>query len=99
MKKELSEIEREMSSPDFWNDTQKAQKLSQERNRIEAQLNAFSSVEQKLEDSEVLIEMQRKRGMRISSKRQKTTLGRLRKSSTNLKSRKFYQGNTTKTTQ
>jgi len=62
MKRELSEIESEMSSPDFWNDSQRAQKLSQERNRIEAQLNAFSSVERKLEDSEVLIEMAEEEG-------------------------------------
>ena len=57
MKKRLSEIEEEMSSPDFWNDQKKAQSLSTERNRIEGELNTFSTIEQKLEDVEVLLEM------------------------------------------
>lgn len=62
MKKRLAEIEREMSSPDFWNDAEKAQKLSQERNQIEAQINLFSYIEQKIEDSEVLIDMAEEEG-------------------------------------
>ncbi len=62
MKKRLAEIEREMSSPDFWNNAEKAQKLSQERNQIEAQINLFSCIEQKIEDSEVLIDMAEEEG-------------------------------------
>lgn len=57
MKKRLSEIEEEMSSPDFWNDQKRAQSISMERNRIEGELNTFSTIEQKLEDAEVLLEM------------------------------------------
>ncbi|WP_457755305.1 peptide chain release factor 2 [Thermovibrio ammonificans] len=57
MKRRLSEIEEEMASPDFWNDPKKAQSLSVERNHLEQELEAFKSVEQKIEDSEVLIEM------------------------------------------
>ncbi len=46
-----------MSSPDFWNDQKRAQELSVERNQIEAELSTFSSIEQKLEDVDVLLEM------------------------------------------
>ncbi|WP_459895769.1 peptide chain release factor 2 [Desulfurobacterium crinifex] len=57
MQKRLSEIEEEMSSPDFWNDQKRAQSISMERNRIESELNTFSSIEQQLEDIETLLEM------------------------------------------
>ena len=57
MQKRLSEIEEEMSSSDFWNDQKRAQSISMERNRIESELNTFSSIEQQLEDIETLLEM------------------------------------------
>ncbi len=92
MKRELSEIEKEMSSPDFWNDTQKAQKLSQERNRIEAQLNAFSSVEQKLEDSEVLIEMAEEEGDEELLKEAESNLKEVEKELNELEVKKVLSG-------
>ncbi|WP_204305134.1 peptide chain release factor 2 [Desulfurobacterium thermolithotrophum] len=57
MKKKLTEIEEEMSSANFWNDQKKAQSISMERNRIESELNTFSSIEQQLEDIETLLEI------------------------------------------
>jgi len=57
MKNRLKEIEKEMSSSDFWNDQKKAQSISQERNRIEHELTHISDLERKLEDAEVLLEM------------------------------------------
>ncbi|RUM91370.1 MAG: peptide chain release factor 2 [Thermovibrio sp.] len=57
LKRRLSEIEGEMSSPEFWNNPGKAQKLSQERNRIEEELNEISKLNEKIEECEVLIEM------------------------------------------
>ncbi len=92
MKRELSEIEKEMSSPDFWNDTQRAQKLSQERNRIEAQLNAFSSVEQKIEDSEVLIEMAEEEGDEELLKEAENNLKEVEKELNELEVKKVLSG-------
>ena len=92
MKRELSEIEKEMSSPNFWNDTQKAQKLSQERNRIEAQLNAFSSVEQKIEDSEVLIEMAEEEGDEELLKEAENNLKEVEKELNDLEVKKVLSG-------
>ncbi len=92
MKRELSEIEEEMSSPDFWNDTQRAQKLSQERNRIEAQLNAFSSVEQKIEDSEVLIEMAEEEGDEELLKEAEENLKEVEKELNDLEVKKVLSG-------
>jgi peptide chain release factor 2 len=62
MKNRLSEIEREMLSPDFWNDNEKAQGLSQERNRLESELQKFSEVEESLEECEVLLEIAEEEG-------------------------------------
>jgi len=92
MKRELSEIEKEMSSPNFWNDTQKAQKLSQERNRIEAQLNAFSSVEQKIDDSEVLIEMAEEEGDEELLKEAESNLKEIEKELNELEVKKVLSG-------
>ena len=92
MKRELSEIEKEMSSPDFWNDTQRAQKLSQERNRIEAQLNAFSSVEQKIEDSEVLIEIAEEEGDEELLKEAENNLKEVEKELNELEVKKVLSG-------
>ncbi len=92
MKRELSEMEEEMSSPDFWNDTQKAQKLSQERNRIEAQLNVFSSVEQKIEDSEILIEMAEEEGDEELLKEAEENLKEVEKELNDLEVKKVLSG-------
>ncbi len=92
MRRELSEIEKEMSSPDFWNDTQRAQKLSQERNRIEAQLNAFSSVEQKIEDSEVLIEIAEEEGDEELLKEAENNLKEVEKELNELEVKKVLSG-------
>ena len=46
-----------MSSPDFWSDSQRAQKVSMERNRIEGEISSVKDVEEKVEEVEVLIEM------------------------------------------
>ncbi len=46
-----------MSSPEFWNDSKRAQELSVERNRIEGEVNSIREVEEKIEEAEVLIEM------------------------------------------
>ncbi len=46
-----------MSSADFWNDQQKAQKLSKERTRIENELKVWNETERDLDDAETLILM------------------------------------------
>lgn len=62
MERRLSEIEGEMSSPDFWNDQKRAQSLSVERNRIESELEEFRKIEESLEDAETLLEMAEEEG-------------------------------------
>jgi len=51
-----------MSSPDFWNDSKRAQSVSMERNRVEGEISAIKGVEEKIEEVEVLMEMAEEEG-------------------------------------
>jgi peptide chain release factor 2 len=57
MERKLTEMEQEMSSPDFWSKPSRAQTVTAERNRISAELGALKELERKLEDAEVLLEI------------------------------------------
>ena len=53
---ELKKLETQISQPDFWDDTKKAQKIVQKRSRIERALEAQSKFETDVSDAEVLFE-------------------------------------------
>jgi peptide chain release factor 2 len=53
----LDELNALSERPDFWNDSQKAQKLMRERNKLDAGVNAILSIERDLSDSLELAEM------------------------------------------
>lgn len=53
---ELEKLENEIAAPDFWNDSEKAQKVVQQRSRIEKALNLQESFETGVSDAEVLVE-------------------------------------------
>jgi peptide chain release factor 2 len=55
-REELSRIEREASAPDFWNDQQAAQKLLQQRSRLERVISRHQGFESEVEDAGVLFE-------------------------------------------
>jgi len=77
--KKLQELEKEMSSPDFWNDREKAQKISQERNRIESEIKLWESLENSLEEIEVLFEMAEEENDESILDEAETTLKTLKK--------------------
>ena len=52
----LEELEKQISNPDFWNDSEKAQKIVQERSRIERALGSQEKFENAVSDAEVLFE-------------------------------------------
>ncbi len=52
----LEDLENQISAPDFWNDSDKAQKIVQERSRIERGLGSQEKFETAISDAEVLIE-------------------------------------------
>ena len=53
---ELEKLEAQISEPDFWNDSEKAQKIVQQRSRIEKALEQQENFETAVSDAEVLIE-------------------------------------------
>ncbi len=53
---ELEKLEKQISEPDFWNDSEKAQKIVQQRSRIEKALQQQENFETGVADAEVLIE-------------------------------------------
>jgi peptide chain release factor 2 len=55
--KRLLELNNLAEDPELWNDPQNAQKLMQERQKLEAAINGYTKANQDLEDSIELIEM------------------------------------------
>lgn len=53
---ELEKLEKQISEPNFWNDSEKAQKIVQQRSRIEKALEQQENFETSVSDAEVLIE-------------------------------------------
>lgn len=53
---ELEKSEKQISAPDFWNDSEKAQKIVQHRSRIEKALALQENFETSISDAEVLFE-------------------------------------------
>ncbi len=53
----MDECEAEMAREDFWNDTQKAQKISQEANHLRSSLKEFAELRSRIDDLSVLMEM------------------------------------------
>ena len=52
----LEKLEKQISAPDFWNDSVKAQKIVQERSRLERALGSQGKFETAVTDAEVLFE-------------------------------------------
>jgi peptide chain release factor 2 len=55
-RQELENLEKQISEPDFWNDSEKAQKIVQQRSRVEKALGQQEKFESAVSDAEVLIE-------------------------------------------
>src|SRR5215212_989908 len=55
-REELNKIEAQASAPDFWNDQAAAQKLLQDRSRLEKKIERQEHFESQLDDAEVLFE-------------------------------------------
>ena len=55
-REELGQIERQASEPDFWSDQEQAQKLLQQRSRLEQKIGRQQNFETKIADAGVLFE-------------------------------------------
>lgn len=55
-RKELEKLEAQIAAPDFWNDSERAQKTVQQRSRLERAIQRQESFESAISDAEVLFE-------------------------------------------
>ncbi len=62
LQEEVAALEREMSSPGFWEDQHRAKRLTQELERKRALLREYEELEGELEDLGVLLELAREEG-------------------------------------
>ena len=53
----IQEILEALNDPSVWEDLEKSQELNKERSRLEKAMNQVTSIEQRLQDSEVLLEL------------------------------------------
>jgi len=56
-KARLAELNAQAEDPTFWNDTARAQRVMQERNALDDQLNAIGRIERDLDDQVTMIEL------------------------------------------
>ncbi len=56
-KERMSDIEKTISAPDFWNDSTSAQRITKERKALESVLSAWSGLERGMDDCRVLLEL------------------------------------------
>ena len=54
---QLQEVQRELEQPDVWNDPERAQRLGQERTRLEAIVNVLDELHHGLDDANELLEL------------------------------------------
>ncbi|KNF09629.1 peptide chain release factor 1 [Gottschalkia purinilytica] len=57
LRKKVEELEAKTFEPDFWNDTEKAQKIVQETNILKDKLIEYEDISDNIEDLEVMIEL------------------------------------------
>jgi peptide chain release factor 2 len=55
----VAELEKVIAHPSFWSDNEKAAELLRERNRLVTELDSWHSVDHRLEEAEVLVEILR----------------------------------------
>lgn len=55
-RREIEKLETEIAEPDFWNDQERAQKIVQQRSRLERAVNRQESFDTGISDAEVLFE-------------------------------------------
>lgn len=54
---EVKELEKKALAPDFWDDTEKAQKIINETNNLKSYVDKYDELSQGIEDAEVIVEL------------------------------------------
>ena len=62
LKNRLESLEQELSKPDLWDDPERAQRVSREKNGLESELNLHERLQSGLDDAEALLELAKEEG-------------------------------------
>lgn len=57
LKEEVKKLEEEMTEPNFWNDQEKAQKITQRAKNLNSKIKEYTDIQKDIEDVDVLIEL------------------------------------------
>jgi len=92
LERELQELETQMASPAFWDDKERAKLVAQQLNQKKSLLQAYRSVEHKLEELKVLVELAESEGDESSLKEAAHEAQHLEKELISLELRAFMKG-------
>ncbi len=92
MRKEIDDLQEEVSAPDLWNDQANAQRVTGRLNTLQADTNRVSSLRQRIEDLEVLVELGQEEADADSMAEAETELRRLHGAIESLEVRTLLSG-------
>ena len=70
LREELAALRSEMERPDFWNDTQNAEKVTKKIKPLEHKIKTYEELEQGLEDGETLLMLAKEENDEETEKKQ-----------------------------
>ncbi|MBE7323784.1 peptide chain release factor 2 [Nocardioides sp. Y6] len=92
MRLEIAELEDQVGSPDLWDDQENAQRITGRLSQLNGELERFTSLESRIEDLEVLVELASDEGDAESMADAQTELDRIKKSVESLEIRTLLNG-------
>ena len=92
MRKEIAELGEQVAAPDLWDDQVNAQKITGRLSSLQGELERFTSIQSRIDDVAVLVELAREEGDDESKAEAETELARLHKSVEQLEVRTLLSG-------
>jgi peptide chain release factor 2 len=92
MRKEIAELGDQVAAPDLWDDQANAQKITGRLSTLQGELDRFTSLENRIDDLSVLLELAREEGDADSLAEAEAELGRVHKSVELLEVRTLLSG-------
>ncbi len=92
LRREIADLGEQVAAPDLWDDQANAQRVTGRLSALQGTVERFESLESRIDDLEVLVELAREEGDADSLAEAETELGRLHKSVEQLEVRTLLSG-------
>ncbi len=92
MRAEIADLEKQVAAPDLWDDQANAQRVTGRLSLLQSDVERVTSLRQRLDDAEVLVQLADEEGDAVSLKEAETELDRLAKSIEALEVRTLLAG-------